>query len=260
MRENSLKQKLNAGKAVFGVMITFPSAPVVEMLGQLGFDWVLLDNEHGNITVANVEDLVRAADLSGIAPIVRPVANKPEIIAPFLDRGAWGVQVPHVNTAAEAEASVDAVKYYPRGHRGIFSRSRPADYGFSGSTADYVEDANRNTLVCLMLEEVEALDNLGELVKVEGVDVYFIGSGDLSQSMGYPGQQTHPEVQDQMEKGVHIIREAGRTAGVSCPDSLIPKFLGLGVQYFHSNVGTLLQTSSTSYLKTMRDSAVAAGL
>ena len=260
MRENTLKQKLQAGKAVFGVMITFPSAPVVEMLGGLGFDWVLLDNEHGNITVDNVEDLVRAADLTGIAPIVRPVGNRPETIAPFLDRGAWGVQVPHVNTAAEAEASVDAVKYYPLGHRGIFSRSRPANYGFSGSTEDYVKQANYNTLVCLMLEEVEAIDNLDELVRVDGVDVYFIGSGDLSQSMGYPGQQTHPEVQAQMEKGVKIISDAGRTAGVSCPDNLVPKFLGLGVQYFHSNVGTLLQSASLPYLKSMRESAVTAGL
>ena len=260
MRENTLKQKLQAGKAAFGVMITFPSAPVVEMLGQLGFDWVLLDNEHGNITVDNVEDLVRAADLTGIAPIVRPVGNRPEIIAPFLDRGAWGVQVPHVNTAAEAEASVDAVKYYPLGHRGIFSRSRPANYGFSGSTEDYVKQANDNTLVCLMLEEVEAIENLDELVRVDGVDVYFIGSGDLSQSMGYPGQQTHPEVQAQMEKGVKIISDAGRIAGVSCPDNLVPKFLGLGVQYFHSNVGTLLQSASVPYLKSMRESAATAGL
>ena len=260
MRENTLKQKLQAGKAVFGVMITFPSAPVVEMLGQLGFDWVLLDNEHGNITVDNVEDLVRVADLTGIAPIVRPVGNRPEIIAPFLDRGAWGVQVPHINTAAEAEASVDAVKYYPLGHRGIFSRSRPANYGFSGSTEDYIKQANDNTLVCLMLEEVEAIENLDELVRVDGVDVYFIGSGDLSQSMGFPGQQTHPEVQAQMEKGVKIISDAGRIAGVSCPDNLVPKFLGLGVQYFHSNVGTLLQSASIPYLKTMRESAATAGL
>jgi 2-keto-3-deoxy-L-rhamnonate aldolase RhmA len=259
MRENTLKQRLESGKAAFGVMITFPSAPVVEMLGHLGFDWVLLDNEHGSITVDNVEDLVRAADLSGIAPIVRPVANRPEIIAPFLDRGAWGVQVPHVNTAQEARASVDAVKYHPEGHRGIFSRSRPAGYGFAGSTADYVREANANTLVCLMLEEVEAIENLGELVRVDGVDVYFIGSGDLSQSMGYPGQQTHPEVQAQMEKGVKIIRDAGRIAGVSCPDSLVSKFLGLGVQYFHSNVGTLLETSSKAYMKTMREAAAAAG-
>ena len=115
MRENTLKQKLEAGKAVFGVMLTFPSAQVVEMLGGLGFDWILIDNEHGTVTIENSEDLIRAAELSGVAPIVRPVSNKPEIIAPFMDRGAWGVQVPHVNTADEARAAVDAVKYHPLG-------------------------------------------------------------------------------------------------------------------------------------------------
>lgn len=260
MRENTLKARLNDGKAAFGVMITFPSAPVVEMLGHLGFDWVLIDNEHGSITVDNSEDMIRAAELSGIAPIVRPVANRPEIIAPFLDRGAWGVQVPHVNTADEARAAVDAVKYYPDGHRGIFSRSRPADYGFHTTTGEYVAEANRNTLVCLMLEEVEAIDNLESMVQVEGVDVYFIGSGDLSQSMGYPGQQTHPEVQAVMERGVDIIRKAGRVAGVSCPDNLIPKYLDLGVQYFHGTVQTLLQTSSVAYLESVREAVGRAGL
>ena len=83
-----------------------------------------------------------------------------------------------------------------------------------------------------MLEEVEAIKNLEELVTVDGVDVFFIGSGDLSQSMGYPGQQTHPEVQALMEEGVTLIRESGKVAGVSRPDSYVPKFLHMGVQYF----------------------------
>ena len=260
MRENTLKQKLEAGNAVFGVMLTFPSPQVVEMLGGLGFDWILIDNEHGTVTIENSEDLIRAAELTGIAPIVRPVSNKPEIIAPFLDRGAWGVQIPHVNTAEEARQAVDSVKYHPLGHRGMFSGSRPAEYGLSGSTAEYVEEANRNTLVCLMLEEVEAIDNLPELVQVEGVDVFFIGSGHLSQSMGYPGQQTHPEVQTLMARGVGIIREAGRVAGVSCPDSYVPKFLDMGVQYFHGSVNRLLQSSSVNYLEEMRQAAATAGL
>ena len=123
-----------------------------------------------------------------------------------------------------------------------------------------MEDANRNTLVCLMLEEVEAIENLEEMVEVEGVDVFFIGSGDLYQSMGYPGQQTHPEVQALMERGVTVIREAGRVAGVSCPDSYIPKFLEMGVQYFHGSVNRLLQSSSVSYLEEMRRAAAAAGV
>ena len=259
MRENTLKQRLQDGQAVFGVMITFPSATMVEMLGHLGFDWVLIDNEHGSITVDNSEDLVRAAEITGMAPIVRPVGNKPEIIAPFLDRGAWGVQIPHVNTAEEARAAVDAVKYPPVGHRGLFSGSRPGEYGFAGATADYVDEANRNTLVCLMLEEVEAVENLEEMVTVDGVDVFFIGSGDLSASMGYPGQQTHPEVQALMEKGITTIREAGKIAGCSCPDSYVPKFLGMGVQYFHGSVSRLLHSSSASYLQEMRNAANAAG-
>jgi len=255
MRTNTLKQKLKEGKPGFGVMITFPSPPVVEMLGYMGFDWVLIDNEHGSITIDTAEDMVRAAELSGIAPIVRPVTNKPEVIAPFLDRGAWGVQVPHVNTRAEAEAAVAACKYFPQGQRGMFSGGKPAEYGIGGSTADYVVKANAETLVCLMLEEVEAIDNIGEIVKVKGIDVLFIGSGDLSQSMGYPGQNTHPEVQVLMEKGVKQICAAGIVAGVSCPDALIPKFLGLGVRYFHSSVGRLLQTAGDAYLKTVRKAA-----
>ena len=260
MRENTLKRKLEDGKAAFGVMLTFPSAPMVEMLGCLGFDWILIDNEHGSVTVENSEDLVRAAELTGMAPIVRPVSNKPEIIAPFLDRGAWGVQIPHVNTAAEARAAVDAVKYPLQGHRGVFSGGRPAAYGFSGSAAEYVEEANRNTLVCLMLEEVEAIENLEEMVEVEGVDVFFIGSGDLSASMGYAGQQTHPEVQALMEKGITIIREAGKIAGCSCPDAYVPKFLDMGAQYFHGSVSRLLSSSSAGYLEDMRKAADAAGL
>ena len=260
MRENTLKQKLNDGKAVFGTMLTFPSATMVEMLGSLGYDWILLDNEHGDITVENSENMIRAAELTGMAPIVRPIGNELEFICPFLDRGAWGVQVPHVNTAEEAQNAVEAVKYYPLGTRGIFSRGRPAGFGFSGSTGDYAEEANQNTLVCLMLEEVEAIENLESMVEVDGVDVFFIGSGDLSQSMGYVGQQTHPEVQEVMERGVKIIRDAGRFAGVSCPENLVPKYLDLGVQYFHGTVQTLIQTASNEYLDAMRKAAGKAGL
>src|SRR3954470_7961509 len=274
MRENTLKRQLYTGKPAFGVMCTFPSPPAVEMLGYLGFDWVLLDNEHGSITVDSAEACIAAAELTGMAPIVRPVANKPEIIAPFLDRGAWGVQVPHVNTADEARAAVDAVKYGPEGHRGIFSGGRPANYGFrgpdrrggrpanygfGGTTGEYAAAANRETLVCLMLEEVEAIENLPDLVTVPGVDVFFIGSGDLSQSMGLTGQQNHPEVQKLMERGVKLITEAGRIAGCSCPDALMPKFLGLGVQYFHSTVGRLIQHGSDAYLKNAREAATNAG-
>jgi 4-hydroxy-2-oxoheptanedioate aldolase len=255
MRPNTLKQKLNEGKPVFGAMLTFPSATAVEMLGYMGFDWVLLDNEHGSVDVASSEDLMRAAELTGVAPIVRPVANRADVICPFLDRGAWGVQVPHVNTRAEAEAAVAACKYFPEGVRGIYSKGRPAEYGMKESTQAYAASANANTLVCLMLEEVEAINNIDEITQVRGIDVLFIGSGDLSQSMGFTGQQTHPEVLAMMERGVKRIRAAGVHAGVSCPDAMVPKFLDLGVRYFHGNVTTFMQTGGEAYLKHMRKAA-----
>src|SRR5260370_42695060 len=111
MRENTLKQRLYAGKAAFGVMCTFPSPPVVEMLGHLGFDWFLLDNEHGSITVDTAEACIAAAELSRIAHIVRPVGNKPEIIAPLLVPCAWGVPVQHRNAASRWRAPADAGMY-----------------------------------------------------------------------------------------------------------------------------------------------------
>ena len=258
MRVNTLKQKLYAGEPAFGVMCTFPSPQVVEMLGSLGFDWILLDNEHGSITVENAESCIAMAELTGMAPIVRPVANSPEIISPFMDRGAWGVQVPHVSTADEAQAVVDAVKYGPQGHRGLFSGNRAAGYGYSGgTTAEYTVAANRETLVCVMIEEIVAIENLPDIVKVPGVDVFFIGAGDLSNSMGYTGQLTHPEVLKMVERGVKTITGSGRIAGCSCPDTHIPHFLGLGVQYFHSTVGRLLQQGGNGYLQGARKAAAA---
>ena len=197
--------------------------------------------------------MILAAELSGTAPIVRPVANRPEVIAPFLDRGAWGVQVPQVKTREAAEAAVAACKYFPEGQRGLYGRGRAAAFGIGATTQEYVAKANANTLVCLMLEEVEALDNIDEISTVKGIDVLFIGSGDLSQSMGYAGQPAHPEVLALMENGIKRIRDAGVVVGVSCADSLVPKFLGLGVQYFHSTVEGLLQSAGQEYLKAMRN-------
>ena len=248
MRTNTLKQKLQAGKPAFGVMLTFPSPPIVEMLGYMGFDWILLDNEHGSITVDTAEDVIRAAELTGIAPIVRPVANRPEVIAPFLDRGAWGVQVPHVNTREEAEAAVAACKYFPDGQRGSFSRGRPAEYGMSGPTQQYFAKANANTLVCLMLEEVVAIDNIAEIVKVKGVDVLFIGSGDLSQSMGYPGDPHAPPVAAAIERTLAAIRAAGKAPGMPATTETLGTVISSGCRYVYNHLPRILGAGAREFL------------
>ena len=260
MHENRMKKKLQAGEPVFGVSVMFPSPQVVEMVGKLGFDWVLIDCEHGSTSPESAELMAMAAEATGITPIARPQMNSSEAILSVMDRGAMGVQVPHVNTAEDAKRAVRAVKFHPLGDRGLAAGTRPANYGFGPSMSEYVIEANRETLVCVQLEEEQAIKNIDEILEVEGVDVFFVGPSDLSQSMGYVGQQAHPEVQEVMERGVEIIRKAGRFAGVSCPENLVPKYLDLGVQYFHGTVQTLIQTASNEYLNTMRKAAGEAGL
>ncbi|MBI2872079.1 MAG: 2-dehydro-3-deoxyglucarate aldolase [Chloroflexi bacterium] len=247
MHKYRIKEKLAAGQPVFGAMVGVPSPNVVEMLGWIGFDWVLIDAEHGSINETEAEGMVRACEVADIAPIVRPPTNRPEVILRFMDRGALGVQVPHVMDAAGAKAVVDAVKYYPLGRRGV-GPSRPAFYNIKGSQLEYLETANRETFVCLMIEDVEGVENLKEMVKVDGVDVFFVGTGDLSQSMGFPGRRDVPEVQQMARRAVDTIVRAGRTAGVSCPEQDTPAWLERGVRYFHTSIGSLVRQGGRWYM------------
>ena len=259
MRKNTLKDKLEADQAVFGLMFTFPSPQLVEMLGYMGYDWVAIDTRHGSITLQDLEPMIIAAELSGLAPVVRVPGNRPDIITHALDRGAWGVLVPEVHNVDEAVAVVDTVKYFPMGRRGLFPQGRPALYGFSGTTKEYTEAANRETLVCLVIEDVETVERLEEMVKVDGVDGFFLGAGHLCGHMGYAGEPNHPEVLKVVERGVRVIRDAGKVAGVSYPEGLLPRFLEMGVRFFHGTATTLFRTAGQSYLQTMREAASKAG-
>ena len=118
MFKNTTKEKLKNGQAVWGAMVYDYSISALEIFGHLGFDWLLLDNEHGHITTQVFPQCVQSCELSNITPIVRPIGNTPEIIRPFLDLGAHGIQAPQVQTAEEAKIIVDSVKYPPMGKRG----------------------------------------------------------------------------------------------------------------------------------------------
>ncbi|MCH7642604.1 MAG: 2-dehydro-3-deoxyglucarate aldolase, partial [Chloroflexi bacterium] len=189
MLKNHMKAKIKAGEPVFGISIMFPSPHLVEIIGLLGFDWVLIDCEHGSMTVESVEILALAAERHGMAAIVRPEVNRPDLIARYLDRGCMGVQIPHVITRADAEAAVRAVKFAPEGMRGLARGTRAGDYGFLGDGPDMVKALNDETLVCIQIEDREALDNLDEILEADGVDVFFVGPSDLSQSLGHPGDR-----------------------------------------------------------------------
>ena len=247
MKKNQIKEKLAAGRPVYGAMVQFPDADLTEMLGHAGFDWILIDAEHGSINENDCLAMVRACELANTTSIVRPPVNDPELIMRFLDRGAQGVQVPHVNTAADARAAVDAVKYYPVGTRGVTSATRSANYGLRESIPDYIKFSNAETLVCVMIEEREAVDNLPEILKVEGVDVFFVGAGDLAQSMGFPGNKNAPEVQKVVREALKRILDAGKCAGLSCDEEHMPEFVRMGVQYFHTGMTPLIKFAARHF-------------
>jgi len=255
MLKNRLKEKLLSGRPAFGVSVMFPSPQVVEMVGRLGFDWVLIDCEHGSISPESVELMAMAAELAGVTPIARPWSNSPEAILRLMDRGVMGVQVPHVNTAADARRAVEAVKFHPLGTRGLAAGTRPAHYGFDVSAADYVEEANRETLVCVQLEEAEALGNLGEILRVEGVDVFFIGPSDLSQSLGYPGRSDVPEVREAMDRAFAAIVAAGKVPGSTGNLQAIQAYQRKGVRYLYTHLTRLLASASREFLAAVRGGA-----
>jgi 4-hydroxy-2-oxoheptanedioate aldolase len=248
MLSNPLKHKLAAGQPATIVAPFAASAGLVELLGHLGFDGVFLDCEHGSSGWDEVENMVRAAELAGYSSVVRVERNDAATITRALDRGAGGVQVPHVNTAAEAEAAVQHVKFAPLGHRG-WSGGRTA---FGVDMADYAREANAQTLLAVMLEEVEALDNLDDILRVEHIDVFFVAPGDLAQSMGYPGQMDHPRVTAAIDDALRRIRAVGRTAGALVTPSTLDRYLELGVGYLYVGVTSLLAPASAEFIQRVR--------
>jgi 4-hydroxy-2-oxoheptanedioate aldolase len=252
MKRNPMKEKLKAGEPVFGVSVMIPSPQIVEMVAAAGFDWVLLDCEHGTLTLESVELMAMAAEASGITAIARPVSRSPEHILQVLDRGVMGVQVPHVNTAAEAREVLAAVKYHPAGKRGLAAGTRSAVYDSIGTLADYVKAANDATLIAIQLEDREAIENIDELLKVDDIDVFFIGPSDLSQSMGHPGNPKAPPVAEAIESSFRKMVAARRTPGTPATAENVRETIDKGVRYIYTHLPRLLSSSAKGYLKNAR--------
>jgi 4-hydroxy-2-oxoheptanedioate aldolase len=179
---------------------------------------------------------------------VRVERNDPATITRALDRGASGVQVPHINTAAEAAEVVQHAKYAPLGHRG-WSGGRSA-FGVDGS--EFAAHANAETLVAIMLEETEALDNLEEILRVDNIDVFFVAPGDLAQSMGHPGHTSHPAVQAAIDDALRRIRAAGRVSGALVTPSDLEHYLDLGVGYVYIGMAALLAPATAAFVQRVR--------
>jgi 4-hydroxy-2-oxoheptanedioate aldolase len=248
--QNRMKNLIKSGKPAYGVSVQFPSAEIVEMIGELDFDWVMLDAEHGSITPDNIGPMIMAAEIRGITPIVRPEKNDPAIINKYLDRGAMGVQVPHVNTAEEAQAVVEACLYHPNGARGL-GGGRMADFGWGAPTAEYVKDANREMLVCVQIEDIAAVENLDEILAVPDIDVFFIGPTDLAQSMGHPGDNGHPEVQKVIKQTFDSIHAAGHASGTPGAAEQAMKNTADGILYHYTHIPAFMSTYGRQFMETV---------
>jgi len=252
MKINRMKQKLRAGEPVFGVSVMIPSPQIVEMIAAAGFDWVLPDCEHGTLTLESVELMAMAAEASGITAIARPMTKSPEHILQMLDRGVMGVQVPHVNTADDAREVLAAVKYHPAGRRGLAAGTRAAVYDSHGTLADHVKASNEQTLIAIQLEDQAAIENIDELLKVDDIDVFFIGPSDLSQSMGHPGNPQAPAVAQAIESSFRKMVAAQRTPGTPAVAESVRDVLDKGVKYIYTHLPRLLSSSAKDYMKKAR--------
>ena len=245
--KNLMKEKIARGEPAFGVSLMFPSPQLVEMMGHAGFDWVLLDCEHGSMGLGDLELMAMAADAVGITPIARPRSNAAADIQAAMDRGVMGVQVPHFNTVEDAKAVVAAVKYHPIGKRGLSAGTRPSNYGYGLSQSEYVEEANRETLICVQFEDIEAIRNADEILKVDNIDVFFIGPSDLSQSMGFPGQYDEPSVAQAIDSTFEKILKAGHVAGTPGNEDKIKSVLDRGVLYTYTHATKLLGSGTDAF-------------
>ncbi len=180
----------------------------------------------------------------------RPPSRDPVDILRVLDRGAMGVQVPHINTADDARAVVEAVKYHPLGTRGLAASTRAGNYGIGLTAAEYVAQVNRETLVCVQLEEGEALRNINAILKVEGIDVFFVGPSDLAQSMGFPGRTDTPVVQQMIRATLDAIVAAGKVPGSTGSDADIADYLKHGCRYVYTHIPRLLAAGAAAFRAT----------
>ncbi len=243
-------------RPVFGPFCKTSDPAVIEVLGHAGFDFVILDMEHGPNSLETTQSLVRAAEIAHIVPIVRVPAEDHEMISKVLDVGAAGVQVPQVAGAKDVKLALRAAKFSPLGERGVCRFVRAA--GYSSTEKDvYFRQANKALLV-IQLEGEEALRNLDEILDIKGPDIVFIGPYDLSQSLGVPGQVEHPTVVEKTKEIVKACLDKGIVVGNFTETPAQTAFwTGQGLRYmsFSVDMGIMYEASKNLVAELRREGA-----
>lgn len=212
----SIKSRIKAGEVICGPWCVFPSPAMTDIIARAGSDFVILDMEHGAHDLQTIEGMLRAAESRGCATLVRVPGNDEAEILHILDLGADGVIIPHIQSVGDAKKAIAHAKYYPLGSRGFSPYTRAGGYSLHNVTSHTI-DQNERTIVGLILEGEEGIENLDRILAIRGIrdsiDIIYIGAYDLSQALGVPGQVDHPEVRKRMKKSIRKINAAGIAAG-----------------------------------------------
>ena len=245
IRKNRAKQKLRNGETVIAVACT--DTDMVDFLGSSGaVDVIWIEMEHGEATWSQISDISRACDLWGMTSLVRVNNNDPWLVGRALDRGAQAVVVPHVNTKEEAIRLVQGGKYTPEGNRGMFTSRQGL------GVTDYVTKANDEVMLIALIEDVVAIENLDEILTVDGVDCFMVVPGDLSQSMGpeYLGKPSHPNVEAIIESSMTKTAAAKYATGSTAGDKNIERWVSAGGRMFLCSFQGYIQTGLTNLKNT----------
>ena len=236
---NRFKRALKAGQAQIGFWAALANSNSTDIVAGAGFDWIVIDAEHGPNDVPMVLSQIRAAAEGTASIVVRPAWNDTILLKRYLDIGVQTFLVPYVQTEEEARRAVAATRYPPRGVRGFAVATRASRFG---RIKDYHHRFEEELCVLVQIETQVALQNLEAIARVDGVDGVFIGPGDLSTDLGHLGNPTHPEVQQVIEQAIARIRAAGVPAGILTGDeTLARRYLEFGCLFVAvgSDVGLL---------------------
>ncbi len=199
----SLKERLARSDLTIGSWITLGHPAIAEIMASAGFDWLVLDMEHSVIELSEAQAIIQVLDKQQCPAIVRLTSNHPDQIKRVMDAGATGVMIPMIKSAEDARAAVSSVYYPPQGQRGVgLARAQ----GYGAHFQEYRQWLIANAIIVVMIEHIEAVEQIDAILAVPGIDAYIIGPYDLSGSMGKPGELDHPQVQDAIQ---HIL-DAGK--------------------------------------------------
>ncbi len=244
---NTFKQALARGDRQIGCWMSFGEAITAEIMGSAGFDWLVIDGEHGPNDIRSIRDQLMALSASPSHPVVRIPVGETWMIKQVLDAGAQTVLVPMVDSAEQAQELVRAMKYPPFGTRGVGAAAARAT-GF-GAVADYVATADDQTCLLVQVESRAGIAALDDILKIDGIDGVFIGPADLSTDMGFKGNAATPEVQEVIADAVARIKAAGKAPGLlGITEESTQGYYDMGAQFLAVGIDVVLLARSARAL------------